>query len=302
MQLGANEKDPVRIVDWAELQILYSGDSKFNLESLKSEADMEGLETEEDEPDMAAFPNEQNSPLLWQTVAEITRRTAHGGDGYPFRVNGEVLELKPRIPRLTPYAFCLMVCDRDYWYEGDPSSRMFEHIALNALIAYLQGDGFRFGAPRDASEQAIKIALLQLSERTGDPLISVFPVKNTDKDLGLDLVAWKNFVDQRASKVLVYMQCATGNNWYSKRGDLDLSIGGVWNQILGWTTPPIKGMAIPYVIPSGIEWQRATPGMLLMDRLRIASLLPPKAIRTAGFRWRKWYFERVSEAKKSRNS
>ena len=251
MQLGANEKNPVRLVDWAELQILYSGASRFSLESLRSEAELEGLEAEEDDPDTVGFPNERYDSLLPQTVAEIRRRIIDGGSGYPFRTDGEMLELKPKVPRLTPYAFCLMVCDRDYWVDGDPSPRMFEHIALDALMAYLHGDGVRFGAPRDGCDRAIKLALDRLSELTGDPLTSIFPVKNTDKDLGLDVVAWKNFVDQRASKVLVYMQCATGNNWYSKRGDLDLSIGGVWNQTFAWTTAPVKGMAIPFVVEPG---------------------------------------------------
>ena len=116
----------------------------------------------------------------------------------------------------------------------------------------------------------------------------------TDKDLGLDVVGWKDFVDAQTSKVLVYMQCATGEDWECKRGDLDLE--GRWRQVISWTTPPVKALAIPYVIPPGDQWKRATPGLLLMDRLRISSVLPATSISIRGIDWRGWFKSRVDAA------
>ena len=212
-----------------------------------------------------------------------------GGRGYPFKIGEDGLELKRGINRHTPYAFCLMVSDRYYWHAGDPSSRMFEHLATEALQSYLKGTAIRFGAPRDAPEQEIMGALQRLQERTGDPFRSTYPIKPTDKDLGLDVVGWKDFEDGEVSKILVYMQCATGEDWPQKRGDLDLGTSGVWNKIMDWTTPPVKAMAIPYVVPPGGEWERMTPGLLFMDRLRIASLLPARALSIAGVDWKSWF-------------
>ena len=295
MQLGAIEGDPIRFADWAELQILYSGAASISLESIRSEVDVEGLLEHNDSFEGPIPLDEVSEHLVAEAIREIERRTADGGRGYPFRLHADSLELRPDVDRWTPYAFCLMVSDRDYWTPGDPSSRMFEHIASRALESYLQGSAMRFGAPREASERNIEVALRHLEERTGDRLISMYPVKSTDKDLGLDVVGWRNFDDCRTSKLLVYMQCATGEDWLSKKGDLDLS---VWNQIMVWTVAPVKALAIPYVVSPGLDWARATPGLLLLDRLRISSMLPATTVCIDGLDWHEWFKRRVDWASK----
>lgn len=189
-----------------------------------------------------------------------------------------------------------MVSDRDYWTSGDPSPKMFEEIASTALRSYLKGRAVRFGAPRSEPNQQIEKALKWLAKQTGDTFRPTFPLRPTDRDLGLDVVGWKDFADGRTGKVLVYMQCATGENWQHKRGDLDLAAGGIWNQTIAWTTPPLKALAIPYVVPPGDDWQRATTGILFMDRLRISSVLPARTVSIEGIDWLKWFKDRVDVA------
>ena len=298
MDIGSIEGNPVRFADWAELQVLYKERNGVSLESIRTEVDVEGL-VEGDISDDFIMADEVSQSLVAETVREIQRRIAHGGKGYPFRLSADGLELRPGAHRKTPYAFCLMVSDRDYYSQSDPAPRLFEHIASEALRSYLQGKSFRFGAPKPAPEQQILTALKSLSEQTGDQLLSTYPVKGTDKDLGLDVVGWKDFHDGMTSKVLVYMQCATGEDWIGKKGDLDLGTGGVWNQVVRWTTPPVKAMAIPYVIPPGDDWRRATPGLLFMDRLRIASLLPARALSIQGIDWSSWFSKRAKLVSKT---
>ena len=296
MHLGSIERDPIRLADWAELQILYSGSTGISIEAIRTETDVEGFLEDDDQLDVSAMSSEVSERHVADAVREINRRAAHAGKGYPFRIQGDRLELRPGIHRWTPYAFCLMICDRDYWNCGDPSPKMFEHVASSALQAYLQGSAIRFGSPRDEPEQQIKVALQCLSERTGDRLLSGFPVRATDKDLGLDVVGWKDFDDRQISKVLVYMQCATGEDWPRKKGDLDLSMAGVWSNIMRWTTPPVKAMAIPYIVPPGDEWERETSGLLFMDRLRISSVLPARSVSAGDFDWLGWFKSRVAVA------
>ena len=296
MQIGSIEGDPIRFADWAELRVLYSSEIGISLESIRTEVDVEGL-LGEDSDDLG-LPDEASQSLVSDTVREIQRRMAHGGKGYPFRLKNDRLELRPGIPRKIPYTFCLMVSDRDYWTSGDRSPMMFEQIASDALGAYLQGSSFRFGAPRNAPERQIMVALQRLSERTGDPLSGNYPVRSTDKDLGLDVVGWKNFLDGQTSKILVYMQCATGEDWPSKKGDLDINLGGVWNRTIVWTAPPVKAIAVPYVVAPGEEWDRVTPGLLLMDRLRISSLLPAQLVSDKGIDWSSWFTKRQQFASK----
>ena len=296
MHLGSIEGDPIRFADWAELKILYSGVTGISFESIRTEADVEGLLEDRDRRDNSSFPNEKSENIVADAIREFERRADHAGKGYPFRIQEDRLELRPGFHRSTPYAFCLMVSDRDHWSSGDPSPKMFEHVASTALQSYLQGCAFRFGAPRDADEQRIKTALELLSERTGDRLLTGFPVKPADKDLGLDVVGWKDFVDRRSSKVLVYMQCATGEDWQAKKGDLDVATAGVWNQIIGWSSPPVKALAVPYVVGPDDDWQRATTGVLLMDRLRISSVLPARSVSIGDIDWRTWFKSRIDVA------
>ena len=289
MRISSIEGDPVHLADWAELQLLYSGGTELSLESIRTQLDFEGL-LGDDPIDDSDTSDEASQSLVAEAVREIQRRIEDGGKGYPFRIKGEMIELRPGVHRMTPYAFCLMVCDRDYYTGSDPAPRMFESVASTALQTYLGGDSFRFGFPREDPDRSIKTALESLEQRTGDPLSPTYPVKATDKDLGLDVVGWKDFLDGRASKILVYMQCATGEDWPGKRGDLDLDI---WNQLVAWTTSPIKAMAIPYVVSPGDQWKRSTPGLLLMDRLRISSLLPARALSINGVDWRSWFETRA---------
>ena len=264
MDLRSIESDPVRLADWAELQILYSEESWLSLESIRTEADVEGLLAENKDADVESLPNEASELLVSQIVREIRRRAVGGGKGYPFRIQGGRLELRPGAHRCTPYAFCLMVCDRDYWNDNDPSPRMFEQVASEALKSYLQGCVLLFGWPRQNLPQNIECALNELAKRTGDTRIPVYPTMLTDKDLGLDVVGWKDFADGGTSKVLVYMQCATGEDWQGKRGDLDLD--GVWRQIICWTTPPVKALAIPYIVRSSERWNRVTPWPIVVGQ------------------------------------
>ena len=301
MQIGSIERDPVKCADWAELEVLYGNETAVSLEYIRTSLDVEAL-LEEEASDNESMPNEMAQSLVAETVREIERRICSGGKGYPFRIHDNRLELKPGVHRRTPYAFCLMLSDRDYYSKSDPAPRLFEYIAAEALKAYLHGKAFRFGAPRDAPVEDIKTAVSQLSKLTGDVLVGTYPIKPTDKDLGLDVFGWKDFTDEKTSKILVYMQCATGDNWQSKRGDLDLSIGGIWSQIVGWTVQPVKAMAIPYVIAPGEEWKRATPGMLVMDRLRISSLLPARALSIPGRDWASWFQRRVDSVASSNQS
>ena len=294
MNLGSQEEDPIRLADWAELQILYSEDERISLEYIRTELDIVGSDASDDNG--GAFDSGQRSErLISQAVREIERREGDAGNGYPFKWDGSSLELRPDVERWNPYVFCLMVCDRDFWVSGDESPKIFEHVASAALSSYLQGDTVRFGSPRDTLPSDIKGALDELSRLTGDPLaVGGFPTQSTDKDLKLDVVGWRNFTDGRASKVLVYMQCATGENWEGKKTELDLSAGSTWNQIMHWTIPPVKALAIPYIVSPGDEWRRVTTGILLFDRLRICSLLSASTAAARDVDWSEWCETRVS--------
>ena len=190
-----------------------------------------------------------------------------------------------------PYLFCLLVSDRQFYSPTDRSPRLFEHLACEALASYLTGDAIRFGDPRDTMPIGIHDALDELCRLTGDRRISEgIEVNATDKDLGLDVVGWKDFNDGQRNKLQVYMQCATGENWTGKRGEPDIEI---WCKILLWNMDPVRALAIPYVA-SEEEWEREGAGILLMDRLRLALLLAGMTLPDQERGWSVWCEERIA--------
>ena len=87
MQIGSIEGDPVRLADWAELQLLYSGGTGLALESIRTQLDFEGL-LGDDSLDDSGMSDEASQSLVAEAVREIQRRIEDGGKGYPFRING----------------------------------------------------------------------------------------------------------------------------------------------------------------------------------------------------------------------
>ena len=60
MNLSSIEGDPVRFADWAELQVLYSGATGISLESIRTEADIEGLLGEQESSTGTGMPHEKS--------------------------------------------------------------------------------------------------------------------------------------------------------------------------------------------------------------------------------------------------
>jgi hypothetical protein len=95
-----------------------------------------------------------------------------------------------------------------------------------------------------------------------------------DKDMGLDVVAWKHFPDQRRGKVVVFGQCATGENWREKLGEPDLTH---WRRYIAWHVQPLRVLAVPWTIESD-DWDWIEGhGLLTLDRIRASAALTPWA-------------------------
>lgn len=299
MQLDPAERDPVEAADWLELETLYSGEDSLSFEALCARITMQGTLKKESEADSESngeererdYEADKGDLLIGDTIAEIDRRFSILGDAYPFQRKGRVLALKKGSENCVPYLFCLLVADREYYSPSDPvSARLFEHLVTQALAAYMGGKAIRFGSPRDTMPSGVNDAINELSRLIGDERIGEYPVNATDKDLGLDVVGWHDFPDKRKSKLEVFMQCATGDDWEGKRCQCDLS---EWQGILFCTNDRLRGLAIPYVVADEREWKRAIYGLLFMDRVRISSAINAGDLpeRT----WADWCKARIKE-------
>jgi hypothetical protein len=65
-----------------------------------------------------------------------------------------------------------------------------------------------------------------------------------------------------------------------------------WGGIFYWALDPLFGLAIPYVVGDD-EWERKCTGVLLVDRLRIATVLMGKPLQKKEIS--EWGLARISE-------
>lgn len=301
MDLAPAQKDPVITADWAELAALYSETGRISLEAIKARIDVDGTIFEEvgeydeelgEQEEEIVLPGyrlyEQSEELVDNTIAEIERRSYIAKDAYPFNMSPGMLHVRPDYEQCLPYIFCLLVADRK---NCSPSAklppRLFEHLVKEALAQYLGGEAVRFGWPRDTMAKKTKDAINELAEMLKDERLDAYPVKATDKDLWLDVAGWKSFSDERSSKLEVFMQCATGEDWGEKRGECTLALAA-WEGIIRCSYGRLSGLAVPYIVADDEEWARTVAGLLFMDRLRIATVLSNRPLPDNAQNFQKW--------------
>lgn len=290
MLLNPAERDPIKTADWAEHKALCSPSGSVALEVIRSDIDVDGTVGNDEETE--SLPHELSERLVASATAEIRRRAYIAKDAYPFTLSEGMLQADNRVDFM-PYIFCLLLADRESYSLADQESvKLFEHLVCKAVNSYLRGSSTRFGVPRDTMPQGIHDAISQLANITGNRKLSDgYPVNANDKDLGLDVVAWKEFPDRYPGKIELYVQCTTGQHWEGKKHDCDLE---EWRGIIYWPFYPTKGLAIPYVV-SESDWERETAGVLLMDRLRLSYLLKGCEGSDDGYDWWAWCGERITE-------
>jgi hypothetical protein len=306
LHLSPTERDVAKLADWLELETLYSGEDSLSFEVLRAQITIDGTLAEEwsdEETKWGGIDDESEDLetgirielLVTETIAEIDRRDAMLGEAYPFKRRSRVLNVKRDYAKCIPYIFCLLVADRECYSPSDTgATRLFEHLVVEAIAEYMGGRAIRFGSPRDTMASGISDAINELSKLIGDEQIFQYPVNDTDKDLGLDVVGWQDFPDKRISKLEVFVQCATGENWESKRGECNLHL---WQSILCCSNERIRGLAIPYVVADEEEWKRSCWDLLFLDRLRISSVIGTKVLVKSKI-WIDWCEGRIKEVNK----
>src|ERR1039458_1816418 len=100
-----------------------------------------------------------------------------------------------------------------------------------------------------------------------------FPNVTSMKDAGLDIVVWRPFPDNRSSKLIAFGQCATGDNWWGKRHELQPND---WCRTWMRKTPqvlPVKAFFVPHSV-SDDQWaQLGYAAGIIFDRFRIVHLV-----------------------------
>ena len=189
------------------------------------------------------------------------------------------------------YLFCLLATAlRDGRIRGGVGKPLeqrlpgvFQAIAVEAAAGVLDGESISWPRP-DGS--AFLPALHEASRRLGlgTPLESV-PLwsKGQEKDVGIDVIAWRGFADQRPGKLILFGQVASGRNWTGK------SVIAETSNFLSWfsqrpTEHFVLAIFIPFpqhhdcagrdghtfeTVAADEAWFREQKFGIVIDRLRI---------------------------------
>jgi hypothetical protein len=100
------------------------------------------------------------------------------------------------------------------------------------------------------------------------------PDPQTVKDEGLDLVVWKEVPDGRPGRMFLLGQCACGNDYTTKFGDIDERL----HRLSKWVRPmpcvtPVRVFATPRHIPNDLDFRDVSKRAgFALDRARITLL------------------------------
>jgi hypothetical protein len=257
--LPRNLEDPIRLADWLELTALEAGDRNASAGDLTTALQIATNVTDD---------------IVQQVMLELEYRQKAADEAYPFRVQrARVLQFRGGWRNFIPYIFCLIL---SYFgspssSEGDPDPRqLFEELSASAATEYIRGSVLHFGiaCARGTApfENAVRDLCLKLGEGTGFHRRTARRVKD-DK---LDIVAWKPFADGLPSQLVMFGQCASGENWQDKMGELNPdAFCRLW-LIDQPVSPVVRSFYIPHRV-SREDWSHPSAySGILFDRCRVA--------------------------------
>lgn len=88
----------------------------------------------------------------------------------------------------------------------------------------------------------------------------------------MDVVGWRPFPDGRSGFPVLLVQCTLQREILSKAADVDVRY---WSGWLILDAEPLTALAVPQTISPGVVWDEIAVRCLILDRIRLAGLLPP---------------------------
>ena len=249
---------------------------------------MDALAGEEDLDDEVDDGSDDSERVAEMAFEVIERREQACGGFYPFHLSthGDYIEPNEESGS-APYSFLLLLSV--FGLSAGPArsfpERTFEDLCAEAAVAYLGGpkgpaEGLAFGFPRRYEARGFGPALNDLYKRLGvgglKPGVEVEKLSKSEKDGGIDVIAWQHFPDREPGQLIAFGQCAAGRTDWMERASA-LKPGAFCKKWLKVEPPsdPVSLYFIPFDPPRGERWRHlvADAGGVVLDRQRIAYLL-----------------------------
>jgi len=270
--------EPTELTDWCEAHLLLSGEKYVSRSKLRS------LLRNTVFIDAAEGPNDLSPSdldiALEMIVAEVERRSRHGGAQYPFAVESSRTGVSVADgPHRVTYGFLLFICvSRDMRVQKRQKEvdESFDLLVLQSLRGYL-GSGaqaLRFGSPASGERPTkFRDAVRWLAGELGLGL-GRGDARSHSGDGGADIVAWVPFADKREGFLVVLAQCTVQLEWHNKGKDIVLDR---WRGWVDFGKDPTTCLAVPFAVAPGYaawdEVRRTTH--IVFDRIRLMRQLPP---------------------------
>ena len=217
----------------------------------------------------------QDEDFAWQYISdlwnELQYRVVHGRIS-ALRIDPDRVTPKGDWNRFPAYSFCLTLALRDWCSCADnpnnDQGELFERLTECSLSASgwkLLRTGWSSTNATGLPELVEKISS-HIKEPVGGNIKEWLPSRG--KDAGLDLVCYRPFSDGLGGRPLYFFQCASGRWWKKKTKTPDLEL---WAKLIDFSNSPVRGFAIPYVLPTTREFRRVANSVngFLLDRLRL---------------------------------
>ena len=212
--------------------------------------------------------------------AELARRSKCLGPVATFSVEPKRLARRCKWRDSPAYSFCLMLAlqvayrdtflamfpDESYTDQGEPFERLTTE-SLKAMGWHTHSTGWSHHTSDSFADR-----LEAVGNHLGEPHRAAAVERWTEvhtKDAGLDVVCHIPFRDGWAGRPVLLVQCASGENWKSKRHTPDIQ---QWMQLLELATVPRRGISHPFVELEDAFRRSANCDclMLVLDRQRLS--------------------------------
>lgn len=253
------------LCDWIEGSILFEGEELSLIDIADVLIEEERYVTED-------FAREGVSNA-W---TELIRRQRWIGNGCAFTIDNRWIRRRTQWREASAHAFCILSSLApyyDWWisefgHDYTEQGELFEQLTKASLeVQFSAWEIYQTGWTR-TNTAGLKQIVDEVATRLGEQLVhSELWEHPKAKEMGLDLLCYRPFPDNRVGIPVYLMQCASGENWKSKRKTPDLD---VWNDMIRFRNQPQRAFSAPFAfLDDQFTKNCVLVKGLLLDRCRL---------------------------------
>ncbi len=264
--------DQHELCDWAELLAATSGRRAITQGDLIKVIQPD--DSQVDNPGADVDESSEDELIADDALSLAHKRARVLGQAYPFTLRGNVLRFNPERADSTGkcYLFHLLFAAASQSLITPTARHQFEVESQSALVGFFGGESFHFGwTKHNANIGNIQKRVEALCSKTTLGWKARQPVSLSaqKKDVGVDLLIWRQLSDRRANTLVLVGQCASGHNW---PGKLSTSATQLLEDCLAETRdgPWVNCFCTPFHISDKVwrESARSHNGVIF-DRIRL---------------------------------